>query len=145
MPSVDHNQVRTGHRTVTYISPAGNRSFQQPGSRSHSTSMTTTMRHQNSQQEVVDRSRSRSATRTASENLLVSLDEAVLPPQITINKTGTTAATSTTINSARVMRRGGDDGGLLYEKSPSRPRQFGSVETAAQGPIVADTSLTTSD
>ena len=30
-----------------------------------------------------DRSRSRSAARTASENLLVSLDESILPPQIT--------------------------------------------------------------
>lgn len=34
-------------------------------------------------EKVADRSRSRSTARTANENLLVSLDEAVLPPQIT--------------------------------------------------------------
>ena len=33
--------------------------------------------------EAADRSRSRSTARNASDNLLVSLDEAVLPPQIT--------------------------------------------------------------
>lgn len=37
---------------------------------------------EDSSQQEVDRSRSRSTTRTASENLLVSLDESVLPPQI---------------------------------------------------------------
>ena len=134
-----------GHRTVTYVSPTANRSFQQHhGARSRSTSMNTpitNMRHQNhSQQEVPDRSRSRSAARTASENLLVSLDEAVLPPQITTkNQNNTTAASSQTIHSARVMRRehGGDNGSGLLHGSTS-PRQFDSVEQAAQGPSTSD-------
>ena len=107
--------------------------------------MNTTMRHHpHSQQEVTDRSRSRSAARTASENLLVSLDEAVLPPQITTSKNNTSTGT-TLVHSARVMRREGGENnmGLLHDSSsPPQARQFDSSDTAAQGPSLTDKHAT---